>query len=157
MEGEKLQKTVSLKKVVNPLKIVTIQQVQTQCPMESEIFEDFNFKHCLDCSFVVIIEGKEGGSCGWYEYVTEILKERSEREDDEFGADIPTDYYTTIPCANCGSEIQFYSSYSTFTRGVDKKKCPKCGLPHAFLRHEKGTKEVFAIPIKQWDEKHPEK
>jgi len=50
MEGEKLQKTVSLKKVVNPLKIVTIQQVQTQCPMESEIFEDFNFKHCLDSS-----------------------------------------------------------------------------------------------------------
>lgn len=152
-----MQKTVSLKKVVKPLKIVTIQQVQAQCPIESGIFEDFNFKHCLDCPFVVITEGKEGGSCGWYEYVTEIIKERSEREDDEFGADIPTDYYKTILCANCNSEIQFYSSYSTFTRGVDNEKCPKCGLVHAFLRHEKGDGEVFAIPIKQWDERHPNK
>ena len=151
-----MQKIVHFKKVVNPLKIVTIQQVQTQCPMESEIFEDFNFNHCLGCPFVIITEGKKGGSCGWYEYVTEIIKERSEREDDEFGADIPTDYYRTILCANCGSEIQFYSSYSVFTRS-DKEECPKCGLPHAFLRHEKGMKEVFAIPIKQWDEKHPEK
>lgn len=148
-----MQKAISLKKVVNPLKIVTIQQVQTQCPVDSGIFDHFNFKHCLDCSFVVIIEGKEGGSCGWYEYVTETINERSEIEPD----DPITDYYRTIPCANCGSEIQFYSSYSTFTHGVDKEECPKCGLPHVFLRHEKGIKEVFAIPIKQWDEKHPEK
>ena len=146
-----MQKTVSFKKVVKPLKIVTIQQVQTQCPMESEIFEDFNFKHCLDCPFVVLLV-KEGGGCGWYEYVTEIFKERSESEED----DLITDYYKSILCANCGSEIQFYSSYSIFVRGVDKEKCPKCGLSHAFLRHEK-DKEIFAIPIKQWDEKHPEK
>jgi len=148
-----LQKTVSLKKIVNPLKIVTIQQVQAQCPIESGIFEDFNFKHCLDCPFVVVTKGKKGGSCGWYEYATEIVEERSEIEPD----DPITDYYRTIQCANCGSEIQFYSSYSVFARGVDKEECPKCGLLHAFLRHEKGSKEIFAISIKQWDEKHPPK
>ena len=148
-----MEKSVSLKKVVKPLKIVTIQQVQTQCTMESDMFEDFNFKQCLDCPFVVIVEGKEGGSCGWYEYTTKILKQRSERDDEEG----PSDYYKTIPCANCGSEIQFYSSYSTFTHGVDKEKCPKCGLLHAFLRYGKGDEKVFAVPIKQWDEKHPAK
>jgi predicted RNA-binding Zn-ribbon protein involved in translation (DUF1610 family) len=151
--GRLEKKTVSLQKVTQPIETKIIRIVKKRCPIDHYRECDFNFNRCLGCEYKV----EAADSCGWYEYPTTVIEERSEREDDEFGADIPTAYYKTIQCANCGSKITFYSSYSTFVLG-DNSECPKCGLRHTFLRSVKtkdGYTEVFAIPIKEWEQRRP--
>lgn len=140
-----------MKEVIMPIptKVVTI--VTELCPIEVSPREDFEVEHCQECPYVIQVNGKPT-SHGWQEYRTSDVREESEREDEE---DSTTDYYKTIPCAGCGTDVTFYSGYSNLVHG-DNEKCPKCGLLHTFLRFEREQQgketvyvHIFAIPIKE--------
>ena len=135
-----------LKEVTLPLETIVVEKVTTRCPIETDIFQGFSIERCQSCAFYL----KEK-ICGWLEYKTKTFDERCDIDDDPYGAMTPNDYYKSIKCALCSSEITFYSSYSSLVKG-DKSNCPKCKMPHVFLRTERvGEKwiEVFALPRKK--------
>ena len=135
-----------LREVTLPLKTIIVEKVTTRCPIENDIFQSFNIERCQNCTFFL---GKK--TCGWLEYKTKTFNERCDIDDDPYGAMTPNDYYKSIKCAFCVSEIVFYSSYSSLVKG-DKNKCPKCRVLHVFLRTERVGEnwiEVFALPRKR--------
>ncbi len=147
-----MEKALFVEKTVIPLNTEIIQVVKDQCPLTTETLKEFNIKHCLSCPYLIQKEGVI--SHGWYEYKTAIKERIKTKRNDPLA-----DYYMTIACANCGFDVPFYSIRCVFISG-DKKKCPKCGLRHTFLRYEE-TKEnsilVFAIPVKAWEKRQKQK
>jgi hypothetical protein len=134
----------AMKRIEIPIRTKVKKIVDMQCPVKPGIWKEFDYEQCKVCSYFIPSEGD--GKCCYQEYRTEIREQGVEIEEDPYGADIPNYYYWTFKCADCGSEIEFCSTYSSFYEG-DKAKCSKCGLLHTFLRYEGGA-AVFAIPVK---------
>jgi len=113
-----------------------------KCPISSRrgLFGSFPHDVCKRCKFF------DDNFCSMMEYHTKLKSKRVEIDDDPFGALTPDDYYYTIECYRCSSNVLFHSSYSHLTKG-DTGKCLKCGLEHVYLRR-KGEYLVFAISLK---------
>ena len=134
---------------VKTMKIETklVKIVVSECPLERSKFDatDFYYRKCLYCPF------HDDGYCSMLLYRTKLKDRRSVINNDPLGADVPNDYFYTIECPRCGSDIVFYSSLSSLYKG-DREDCPKCGLRCVYLRRER-DKLVFAIPKNQFDSK----
>ena len=130
-------------KKINTKTVIMVEK----CPIYNIGYrEEFNYNRCLSCSFIVDEKGVE---CGWYEYVTNIVRKREETDDDDYGGMPSTNYCNMIKCANCHSEVSFYSGLSHMSRG-DNGKCRKCGLYHVFVTY-RGKNVVIAVPPKELD------
>lgn len=135
-----------MKKIIEMVPIVTelVERVKIECPHSGDPAQatGFNYERCLKCPFFLPgLSGKGSrGACAWIRYETEVY-------------DWPSDkHYKAIKCAYCGEELKIYSHLmSALTKG-ECERCPKCNLLHQFLE-KNGNKTVFAIPLKEWEER----